>query len=107
MRRHGQVFYAYVTFVEDPAFRSLSATQLTDRQPEGYWHSFLMVVDEETTRSPEHPILVVDLYTEPGRTFRAVPNQIQAIQNNLSISNMDFSDFADNVDADGVFRGFK
>jgi hypothetical protein len=35
-----------------------------------------------------------------------LPSQIQAIENNLSIANMDFEDFADSVDADGVFRGF-
>jgi len=29
-----------------------------------------------------------------------------SVENNLSISNMDFSDFADSADADGVFRGF-
>jgi hypothetical protein len=50
--------------------------------------------------------LVVDLFEEPGRTFRAVPSAIQSIENNLSIANMDFWEFADNVDAAGVFRGF-
>ena len=28
------------------------------------------------------------------------------VENNLSISNMDFYEFADNADADGIFRGF-
>jgi hypothetical protein len=31
---------------------------------------------------------------------------IQSIQNNLSIANMDFEEFANSVDDDGVFRGF-
>jgi hypothetical protein len=35
-----------------------------------------------------------------------VPRQVQAIENNLSIANMDFFEFADSADADGVFRGF-
>jgi hypothetical protein len=39
--------------------------------------------------------------------FRALPSQIQSIQNNLSIGNMDFEEFANNIDPDGVFRGFK
>ena len=55
---------------------------------------------------PEFPILVVDLYASRGREFRALPTQVQAIQNNLSIANMDFADFAEAVDADGIFRGF-
>jgi hypothetical protein len=28
------------------------------------------------------------------------------VENNLSIANMDYSEFADEVDPDGVFRGF-
>jgi hypothetical protein len=31
---------------------------------------------------------------------------VQSIENNLSLFNMDFWEFADNVDDDGVFRGF-
>jgi hypothetical protein len=54
----------------------------------------------------EHLLLVVDLYAERGREFRAEPSQIQGIENNLSIANMDFAEFADNCDPEGVFRGF-
>ncbi|HLF89873.1 MAG TPA: hypothetical protein VI451_13065 [Anaerolineales bacterium] len=46
------------------------------------------------------------MYEEYGREFRAIPSQIQGIENNLSIANMDFEEFADSVDEDGVFRGF-
>jgi hypothetical protein len=50
---------------------------------------------------------VVDLHRQRGRTFRAIPSQIRAIENNLSLANMDFAEFADNAGADGVFRGFR
>ncbi|GAB4214988.1 MAG: hypothetical protein OHK0012_14070 [Synechococcales cyanobacterium] len=59
-----------------------------------------------TLSNPEQPILVVDLIHEPGRTFRVIPGEIWAVENNLSIANMDFHDFANSVDPDGVFRGF-
>jgi hypothetical protein len=49
----------------------------------------------------------MDLYDERGRTFRTIPSEVCAIQNNLSIYNLDFADFADAVDNDGIFRGFK
>jgi hypothetical protein len=52
---------------------------------------------------PEHPLLVVDLLKERGR--RAVASQVPSIDNNLSISNMDFEEFAELVDDAGVFRG--
>ncbi|GAB3345306.1 DUF6924 domain-containing protein [Micromonospora halotolerans] len=38
--------------------------------------------------------------------FRALPRQVQAIENNLSIANMDFFEFARAAGPDGVFRGF-
>jgi hypothetical protein len=50
---------------------------------------------------------VVDLLDEPGRTFRAIPPAIQAIDNNLAIANTYFSEFAEKFDLDGVFRDFQ
>ena len=69
-------------------------------------HTFLFIVDKTCIEHPEHPLLVVDLYFERGRSFRAVPSQVNGIQANLSLANMDWEDFADHVDDDGVFRGF-
>ncbi|MFF0717196.1 DUF6924 domain-containing protein [Micromonospora sp. NPDC003816] len=40
-------------------------------------------------------------------TFRVVPSEMWSVQNNLTIANMDWEDFAENVDGDGIFRGFK
>ena len=42
-----------------------------------------------------------------GATLRVVPSEMWSIQNNLTISNMDWEEFADNVDDDGVLRGFE
>lgn len=106
-RLSGQEFYAYVDFVENPKFRDLSVQELLAIVPQGYGHSFVFVVDRESMQQPEFPILVVDLYSEPGRTFRTIPSEAQGIENNLSIANMGFYEFADEVDGDGVFRGFK
>jgi hypothetical protein len=102
----GDAFYACVEFLEDHAFRGLSKGELLARVPSDYNHSFLFVVDATTTTHPEFPILVVDLRREPGRSFRAIPSTIQSIENNLSIANMDFFEFAQAVDKDEIFRGF-
>jgi len=106
MNEGATVFCAYVEFVDDSEFRDLTLSELLTRVPNDFPHSFLFVVDKTSTQHPEFPILIVDLRHERGRTFRAIPSQIQGIENNLSISNMDFSNFADSVDKDGVFRGF-
>lgn len=41
-----------------------------------------------------------------GRTFRCVVPEVASIEANLSIANMDFHEFADSTEPDGVFRGF-
>jgi hypothetical protein len=102
----GDAFYAYVQFLDDEDYRGLSTDELLARIPSDYKHSFLFVVDSETIAHPEFPILVIQLRGVRGRSFRAAPATIQAIENNLSIANMDFSEFANAVDSDGIFRGF-
>jgi hypothetical protein len=100
-------FGAQVEFVDDATYRGVAKEQLLDLFPEGDRRPFFfMIVDEVTVRSPEHPILVVDLWREPGREFRGVPAAVQSVENNLSIANMDFAEFADAVDEDGIFRSF-
>lgn len=99
-------FLANVDFISDPAFSGLSVESLLSLIPKNYRHSFLFVVDHEALTHPEHPVLVVDLYAERGRTFRVIPSEMWGIENNLSIANMDFEEFADSVDVDGIFRGF-
>jgi hypothetical protein len=103
----GYMFHAHVEFLEDREFRGLSKEELLARLPRDYNHSFLFVVDHAATTHAEFPILVVDLRREPGRSFRAIPSAIQAIENNLSIANMDFFEFANAVDEDEIFRGFR
>ena len=123
-------FEANVTYVDDPAFAGLTAAELLESWPDRASHSLLLVVDETTIRSAEHPILVVDPDDDDDedededdeddededdedddgsdrpafRSFRAVPHTIQEIENNLSIANMDWEDFADDIDDDGVRR---
>jgi hypothetical protein len=71
-----------------------------------YLHSFIVLVDQLAISHPDHPLLIVDLYEESGQEFRAIPSQIQGVENNLSIANLDFEEFAQAVDKDGVLRGF-
>ena len=99
-------FLAHVEFVDDRRYVGVGTRQLLESFPKGGAHTFVIVADPTTMSQPEHPLLIVDLHTDRGREFRAIPSAIQAIENNLSLANMDFAEFADSVDADGVFRGF-
>lgn len=102
----GDTFYAYVQFLEDMAFRGLDSEDLLARVPSDYSHQFLFVVDNTAVTHPEFPILVIDLGEDRGRSFRAIASTVQSIENNLSLANMYFSEFADAADEDGIFRGF-
>lgn len=99
-------FQAYVRFVDDRAYDGLTATELVADGFDWSGQRFVFLVDRVALTHPEHPILAVDLLEQPGRTFRVIPTEVCGVENNLSISNMGFCEFADNVDPDGIFRGF-
>lgn len=119
----GQKFYAYVQYKDDKRYADMDCHELVQSLPDDYPGFFCFMVDATTLNDDEHPILVVgfspnsveleDYQRTPKqtplseiKTFRAIPATIQSIENNLSIANMDFEDFADSVDSDGIFRGF-
>jgi len=99
-------FRAFVEFIDDAEFADLSRDQLLERISKDYNHSFIMIVDRTAISGSEHPLLIVDLFEASHAEFRAIPAQIQSIENNLSIGNMDFEDFSSAVDENGIFRGF-
>lgn len=105
-------FGASVEFVEDRALAGLGEADIAARYPRAYpdryQHPVLFVVDALTVSMPEHPLLVVNLNErDEAGPFRTLPRQVQGIENNLSIANMDYFEFARAVDPDGVFRGFQ
>lgn len=122
-QRHvGRDFFAYVRFVDDRRYQDREPLDIVRSLPDDYPGMFLFLVDDHSLEDSEHPVLVVGFYptddnlnafrrkpreTPPGdiATFRALPSQIQNIQNNLSIANLDFEDYSNHVDEDGVFRG--
>jgi Domain of unknown function (DUF6924) len=97
---------ANVACVSDPRYDGLTVEQLTALAPQGPPY-FMFVADQIAHTHPEHPLLVVDLNREPGRAFRTILSEVVAIEANLSLSNMDFFEFAESVDPDGIFRGFR
>lgn len=99
-------FQAFVDCINDLAYDGLTVEQLVSLSPKDGRRTFAFIADRTTFTNPERPILVADLYDRPGRTFRVILREMWGVENNLSIANMDYSDFADNVDPDGVFRGF-
>lgn len=46
----------------------------------------------------DHPIQVVDLSPDARTAFRCAARELWGVDNNLSIANMDWEEFADHVD---------
>jgi hypothetical protein len=99
-------FRANVEFLDDREYDGIDKEQLLQLIPHNYDHSFIMLVDQTSVTHPDHPLRIVGLFEGSGNEFRALLSQIQGIENNLSIANMDFEEFAEAVDDDGIFRGF-
>lgn len=92
--------------VESPALSNLTAEELVGLAREDYL-SQIAVADAQTMR--DQTVLFVDfneLNEQAGRTFRSIPSEVEPIVANLSLANMDFAEFADNTDPEGIFRGF-
>ena len=100
-------FRAYVTFVDDTLLAGMTLAELMAVAESGGYQSFFFVADRKAIQSSEHPVLAVDLHETRGSTFRVIPAQMWAVENNLSLANMEFSTFAAHADPDGVVRGFK
>lgn len=103
----GVITGAHLLVVDDAALDGLTLVELAEviDGPPPY---YVFLADADTIANPEHSILAVDTTGDPVNfpTFRVHPSQMPSVENNLSLANMDFDDFASAVGADGVFRGF-
>lgn len=90
--------------VESPELDGLTPRDVVELPREGFL-SCVAVADAQTMK--DLTILLVDLNEfnqQVGRTFRTTPQQIEPILVSLSIANVDFFEFADSADPDGVLR---
>ena len=97
-------FFASLEPVEDRSFENADpqaiVTALSERKP-----SVIFIADARSFSSPEQTVLCV--HRKGADTpFRCILSELWGVENNLSIANMGFDEFADSVDCDGVFRGF-
>jgi hypothetical protein len=98
-------FQANLEIVNDRVFATADPINLAVAAGGGSDHALLVIADARTMLEAEMPLLCVDLVPF-GRQFRVRPDELWSVENNISLANMDFAEFADAVDPDGVFRGF-
>lgn len=99
-------FQANVEFIDDKEYDGLTPEKVAALLEEDSEHEFIFLVDKITMENPENLVLCVDLYENPGDSFRVIPTEMWAVENNLSLANMEFEAFKDALDSDNVFRGF-
>ncbi len=98
-------FRAYVTVVDERAMDGASWDQLRAAAIAGGRHAAVLFVVDRRALDDEHPILVVDLSAHARPPFRCIAQELWSVDNNLNIANLDWEDFAEQTDADRVFRG--
>jgi hypothetical protein len=96
-------FRANLHFVDDKSFDGTEPVDIASAA-KSTGHPVLFVADGTTLSNAEHLVLCISLHGLGS--FRVPPNELWSIENNLSLANMDFEEFAEAVDPDGVFRGF-
>jgi hypothetical protein len=100
-------FFANVRFVDEKQYSGLTGQELLQNFPSPNEYGCIFVADAIAMSTMEHHLLVLDPSNPTGKTFRVIPSEVWGVENNLSLANMDYSEFADSSDSDGVFRGFK
>jgi hypothetical protein len=100
-------FRANLTFVDEPQISDKSLDELMTLVEASGYRSFFFVADREAIMGHDHAVIVVDLVDQRGRNFRVIPSQMWSVENNLSLANLDFSDFVESTDSAGVYRGFR
>ena len=106
-------FLAGVEVVDAQAYRDLTAGQLRELLPAGEYVTFFFVADDTTLLDPEQPLLAVPvsqaqspfLDEPPREPFRVAAGSLWAVENNLSLANLNWADFAGHTEG-GVYRGF-
>ena len=104
-------FLADVETVDAPGYRDLPARRLRELLPEGAYVTFFFVADSTTLTDPQQPLLVVPvpqaqspfLDEPPREPFRVAAGSLWSVENNLSLSNCDWGDFAEQTEG-GVYR---
>lgn len=108
-------------FIDDRAYDGATADEVLAAVAGGEAPSVVFVADAVTMRAP-HPLLAVWTLTPAdfpeekhhefevrfGRDFRLVPAAVSEMHTNLTLANMDFSEFsaAADLDPERIHRGF-
>ena len=115
-------FLANVKFVDDPKYYGLSNIDLVHALPANYPGGFVFAATGESSPDDEDVVTLHYFYPDSNdvadyerppsavpadelQSVRHLPQVVQELENNLSISNIDMEDVHNGVPADGIYRG--
>jgi hypothetical protein len=99
-------FRAYVTVVDDIAWDRVGWEQLRQEALANSEHASVLFIVDGAALESGYPIQVIGLSREWRPPFRCIARELWGVDNNLNLGNMDWEEFAESTDKDGVFRGF-
>jgi hypothetical protein len=99
-------FRAYVKVVDDIAWDRVGWEQVRQAALAGNEHASVLFIVDSAALVSGYPIQVIDLGNESRRPFRCIARELWGVDNNLNTANMDWEEFAESTDNNGVFRGF-
>ena len=98
-------FLAKIEFVAKPEFAGKTVDEALALLPKDYPYSFVFLADERALEEEGFPCYCVDLLDERRPRIRVDAKHLASVENNLTMANMDFAEFAEAAKAKGVFRG--
>ena len=106
LRENDDGFRAHLHVVDDASLREATWQDLAQAVRALERHAWVLFVADAAALSGEHPVQVVDVSRAARPPFRCVASELWAVDSNLNLANMEWEDFADNVESDGVYRGY-
>ena len=118
-RENEESYTANLEPISDTAFDGVTPQDLASAWPRDL-HGYVILADqrsmEEAKADGKPTVASVDRSASEedeeefgdvfGAAFRAESGEVASIEANLSLANMDFSEFAESVGDEGIFRGF-
>jgi hypothetical protein len=105
-RENPDGFVANLAVVDDQAWAGASVQDVITAHAGDNVRVVAFVFDAAAASDKErHALLCIDLASKKVRTMRVLPTEVWSVENNLSLGNMEWRDFA-SVLKEGVFVGF-
>ena len=97
---------ASVHYVSDKYNESLLPGELVAKYKSNQKIDDIYIYDSQSTKDGSILIIALDPIVDCPNSIRITPEKLAMYDVNSSLGNMDFIDFAQSIDSDGIFREF-